>query len=67
MNNTTTEIEAQRAYLKDAVRRIDSSSEVGAILDTIALFVSPAFAEAWTDDESVEAITEVLDRSKGKY
>lgn len=67
MNNTTTEIEAQRAYLGEAIQKIDSKSEVGAILDTIALFVSPAFAEACTDDESVEAITEILDRSKGKY
>lgn len=62
---TEQEITKKRIELEEMVDDINSESPVGEVLDAIACFVSPAYGEVVTDDESIGYITDILTRYSG--
>ena len=62
---TEQEITKKRRELDEMVDDINQESHVGEVLDAIACFVSPAFSEVVTDDESIAYITDILMRYSG--
>lgn len=62
---TEQQIAKKRIELEEMVDDINPESHVGEVLDAIACFVSPAYGEVVTDDESIGYITDILMRYSG--